>query len=432
MALRIVLSPGVIFTGRIVDADGTPIAGADLDFSSAADGLEWAGLGLQIQTSSEATGRFRFEHVGKGAYSLRVIHPGFAPVFREGTVGTPPRGVFDLGDLALEPGAIIEGLVTDLRGKPIEGAQVVLPARRLRMSARPEEPAVTGADGVFRFADLEGGQRFDLSVHKPGYMPASVPGIEAPTKEPLRIELRPARSLSGRVLDSERKPVAGAQVAQIELQKTGFGNYGSFDRSARGVRGVGRTDQEGRFVLSELDPGPLRLEVAAPGFRTTELDGYESPRRERPIPSRSPSNEGLSWRAASWTGRASLRGMHVSRSPAPRALSGLQTSRTTRGISTGQISGHVFSSTGDPIEGALVALRGEDPETGGWSETAQVSTDERGTFEPLRLAAGSYRITVTADGFAPAAQTLMVTPGGPTEVQAVLETVKGQSIEPAF
>jgi len=124
--------------------------------------------------------------------------------------------------------------------------------------------------------------------------------------------------------------------------------------------------------------------------------------------------------------------MHVSRSPAPRALSGLQTSRTTRGISTGQISGHVFSSTGDPIEGALVALRGEDPETGGWSETAQVSTDERGTFEPLRLAAGSYRITVTADGFAPAAQTLMVTPGGPTEVQAVLETVKGQSIEPAF
>lgn len=187
-------------------------------------------------------------------------------------MGTPPRGVFNLGDLPLPPGAVIEGLVTDLRDKPVEGARVVLSARTLRMSGRPDEPAVTGADGVFRFTDLEGGQRFDLSVDKPGSVPASVPGIEAPTKERLRIELRPAHNLSGRVLDGERRPVAGAQVTPIELQETGSGN-GAFARLARRVR---RTDKEGRFVLSELAPGPLRLEVAAPGFYI-KLSGLQIP-----------------------------------------------------------------------------------------------------------------------------------------------------------
>jgi protocatechuate 3,4-dioxygenase beta subunit len=205
--VRIVLSPGVVFTGRIVDPDGRPIAGADLALSTAADGLEGTGASMSsgMKASSETSGRFRFEHVGTGAFSLQVTRPGFAPAFRSGTAGTNPRGVVDIGDLTLEPGVAIEGRVT-------------------------------------------------------------------------HIELRPARSLSGRVLDDERRPVGGARIALIEIRESGAGTNASVGRWSNEVD---QTDEEGRFVLNEIDPGlgpgPWHLEVRAPGFRTAETGRLQIP-----------------------------------------------------------------------------------------------------------------------------------------------------------
>lgn len=725
--VRIVLSRGVTFTGRIVDPAGQPVAGADLALSIAAEGPEGTGFSMstRVQASSDSTGRFRFQQVGKGAYSLQVVHPGFAPAYRSGTVGARRRPVVDIGDLTLEPGASLEGRVLDPSGAPVEGAQVFVSERpsarwtaRMPMSASNEGPALTGPDGFFRIADLEDGQRFDLSVDKPGYVLARVPGVEAPTQEPLQIELRPAQSLSGRVLDGERRPVGGAWISLVEVRETGFGDDSSLSRSSRGA---GQTDEEGRFVLSQLEPGPLHLEVRAPGFRTAELSGLRIAEGEEPSPleivlekgavlegrvldgngqpvrqarihvffpdsrrffgpshrtddrghfqiaglaagehrvTAEPLGSGLraegkvvlgdsgtyhldlrlpfgvdvsghvvgeqgeplrgawlslhpiqeaeprpgasarsaadgsfrfrdipdglyrlngsapghidsptedevlvagrevgglvlrlgrggtitgrilgvageetgllriealredsgesrstaghdmtyrisvapgTWRVTAFlpsglsatgtvsvgageeavldlemprgltlSGRVLLDGQPlagadvlVAGSPGPGAEGALPTGATTRydgsfsvpglrpgpaalsvvsrglyhsrrldltasrtitvEIFTGQISGHVLSSTGEPVAGVLISLRGEDRETGAWAATAQASTDERGAFELPRLAAGSYRITAQAQGFAQAAQSVVVAPGGTTEIQVVLE-----------
>ena len=94
-----------------------------------------------------------------------------------------------------------------------------------------------------------------------------------------RIEPRPARSLSGRVLDAERRPVGGARIALVEIRESGVGTNASVGRWSTEVD---RTDEEGRFVLNEIDPGlgpgPWHhLEVRAPGFRTAEISRLQIP-----------------------------------------------------------------------------------------------------------------------------------------------------------
>lgn len=187
------------------------------------------------------------------------------------------------GLIPLETGAVIEGLVTDPDGTPLAGAQVRARCcdRRSQFFDPEPEPVLTGPDGSFRIADLEGGRSFSLRISRPGYVSASAPGVEAPTAEPLRIELRPARSLSLRVLDPERRPVAGARVSQIEVRETGAGKASSSSWSAVGL---GETDKEGRAVLSELEPGELRLLVRAQGYRPAELPGVRILEEEEPEP----------------------------------------------------------------------------------------------------------------------------------------------------
>lgn len=275
------LDRGVTLTGRLVDPASRPVAGADLMLWTKADGPEGKGSSSsrRLQASSDARGRFRFEYVGRGNYQMGIRSRGFAPARREGIAGAGIQGIVDLGDLPLETGAVIEGLVTDPDGTPVAGAQVrVMGSERsfLRRHLFDEEPEplLTGADGSFRIADLEGGRSFSLRISRFGYVPADAPGVEAPTAAPLRIELRPARSLELRVLDPERRPVAGAQISQVEVQETGIGASISSSWSASGL---GETDEEGRAVLSELEPGELRLLVQAQGYRPAELNGLRIP-----------------------------------------------------------------------------------------------------------------------------------------------------------
>jgi protocatechuate 3,4-dioxygenase beta subunit len=128
----------------------------------------------------------------------------------------------------------------------------------------------TGPDGMFRLADLEPGKRFDLTVQRSGYLPASVPGVPAPTTEPLRIELKTARGVSGRVVGPEAEPVPDAELDWVQESRIGGG-------SSAGSTSVGRTDPEGRFQAAGLPPGPVDLRVSAKGYAPRRLNGVQIP-----------------------------------------------------------------------------------------------------------------------------------------------------------
>src|SRR5207237_748124 len=120
----------------------------------------------------------------------------------------------------LRPPAVIEGRVVDHRGAPIAKAEIDLSGSDFFPwgfpQSAPAEPLATGADGRFRLEDLTPGAPYNLTIRHAGYTQARLPGANAPTREPLRIELATARVLSGRVVGPLGEPVPRAAIALSE------------------------------------------------------------------------------------------------------------------------------------------------------------------------------------------------------------------------
>jgi hypothetical protein len=87
-------------------------------------------------------------------------------------------------------------------------------------------------------------------------------------------------------------------------------------------------------------------------------------------------------------------------------------------IVTGAVEGRLLSPEGLPVAGASVALdaEGTDPAFPG----PRASSDDQGAFALPGVPAGTYKLTVRADGFAPAESRVVVTPGGTVHVDLVL------------
>ncbi len=273
--LRIVLSRGSTAVGKVLDEQGAAIPGARLTLRRAAEGGEQNPRrshdpGRQLfRTISDAAGAFRFQNLFAGRFDLWVEHPKLVSVRLPGVEITGTAGEVDLGTVTLQEGVEVEGRVIDARGAPVEGASV---------DPYPSTGAtvVTGPDGRFRLTGLARGRRFHLSVSREGYAESNLPGLEAPTLEPVQVVLQDLalRRLTGRVLDPEGRPVAGAQVITFTEHERGLGG---------GKTGYGHwsyhpttTDGEGKFVLTG-DAGEVSFGVRAPGYRMRLVRGLRFP-----------------------------------------------------------------------------------------------------------------------------------------------------------
>jgi len=283
--VRIVLERGTTAFGRVLDRENRPVPGAELVLASASQGgfgsdqLLFGGEEIAVQATSGSDGGFELRHLNPGRFQLRVERKGFAP-FALPEIEIPPRTArLDLGTLTLDPGLAIEGRVTDPGGAPLPGAEVRLQPSFDSFSMGAEnliEPqsVVTGSDGLFRFDGLGRGAHFTLNVERRGYAPAIVPSVEAPTPERLTVELKPGRTLSGRVTGPAGEPVRKAGLSlreEIPFQSPlGVSNI-------LGSRALGVTDEQGKFQVEGVPPGTAILEVSAPGYRFKRLPGLPVP-----------------------------------------------------------------------------------------------------------------------------------------------------------
>lgn len=275
--LRIVLGSGTSLTGRLVDPAGQPVPGAEAVLQPAT----MTSQEDELRATSEADGRFRFAHLGAGRFGLRIEHPGFAPAARKGLEVSGRPTALDLGDLRLTPGATIEGRVTDEQRRPVEQAFIsAVSSNPLSGAAVSAESVRTGADGRFRIAGLTPGQRVDVHVEHPDYIPFEAPGVEAPRADPFDVILRTGRTLTGRVMDGERRPVQ-ARISRLESMRMSFGGSMS---SSWGEGTAGTSDEEGRFVLGRLAAGTVDLKFEADGFRAKTVPGIRIPETEDPAP----------------------------------------------------------------------------------------------------------------------------------------------------
>ncbi|MDH4281172.1 MAG: carboxypeptidase regulatory-like domain-containing protein [Myxococcales bacterium] len=259
--------------------------------------------------------------------------------------------------------ATVAGRIYDDRGRPIEGATVLLAGSGFW----PAQTRQSGADGRFHWPDVPAGI-YELRVSKGRLVAPTVEGLilEAGARRAFGIQLAPGWTIAGRVLDAS----TGEPIGEAEVTVTRE-TLGLYTRSVR-------TDERGRFELGGVVGDEQSLYVGAPGY--LDVGPLRHTASEPPI--------------------------------------------TVRLERASTVEGRVVDERSRPIEGALVRAFGERDPTLVPSQTlgvtagpvppisaaagsslafvGEVATGADGSFRLTNLRPGSYTIAASHDDFAPA------------------------------
>ncbi|MHC4400751.1 MAG: M56 family metallopeptidase, partial [Planctomycetota bacterium] len=182
-------------------------------------------------------------------------------------------------------GRIIQGKVTDASGQPIPGATVEWGF--FRDPPEKRQRTTTDRQGSYRLAIRSYGVSYRVGVWARGMAPAwrdTLPDLihdrlsdeEALPPERVDFELEPAHLVSGVVVDSQGRPVAGATI-EAETAVVGVHSSFSMPTPPSPIPGEGphetTTDSEGRFRLEGMPPKHVRLTVKAP-YRHVNARNY--------------------------------------------------------------------------------------------------------------------------------------------------------------
>lgn len=196
---------------------------------------------------------------------------------------------------ALSSDGTLTGKVQDEAGTPIAGAIVDIYTAKPRVGAAITCPSCyrdcarstkTDGEGQFTLSELDSGLLFRVLVMAPGERSRLTEWIDPQTTE-LDVKLKPIpkevsrdRRLTGRVLDDQGKPLAGAVVSPSGA-KTREGRWWG---QLPGVDEASITDVDGRFVILSEEPKlGLDLGVSAPGFADFPAKLFELTGREHEI-----------------------------------------------------------------------------------------------------------------------------------------------------
>lgn len=258
--LRIALVDARSIAGRVLGPDGEPVAGVVVNARGECRG---EARGVLTVSSTDAAGDFRIEGLAPGRCDLVASAEGFVPAERRGLEVPAERDLEGLV-LRLERGEVLEGVVVDEDGAPAADAMV---------TARTDSRSGAGRFGGLR-DETDGDGRYRLEGLAPGtydiHAFGSLTGAQATAQVEVvagvnRLDLRLIRknqaTVSGRVLDPDGAPVAGAAV-QLSQESSSSGvttqGDGSFEISIE--PGSYTATASGR---GWADSDPLPVEVAA-------------------------------------------------------------------------------------------------------------------------------------------------------------------------
>jgi beta-lactamase regulating signal transducer with metallopeptidase domain len=188
-----VMKKGVPIEGRVVDADGKPVAGARV-LSTDNRGAVFTAID-QFAVSTDAGGRFRTGQVRPGEWFLVASAKGHAPGDHRVKVDTAVLQV----EIALGRPRPFKGRVVDPNGKPIAGAFV-----------NPDTWRGYRCLGAFMWTDADGRFRWDdmspddliVSVSQQGYSSVFQQRV-APSGEDVLFTLKPSLRILGAVRNAE-------------------------------------------------------------------------------------------------------------------------------------------------------------------------------------------------------------------------------------
>ena len=242
-SVEVALSRGVSLGGVVLSETRQPMPGAEVSLGGA--GTSGRGFGGGESAATDASGRFRFEHLSPGRYTLSATVPGQSTEPVEAVLaGSESK---EDVTLVLAGGATIRGVVSGLPDTFRAGVNV--------SANGPKEywaSARTGADGQFELKGAPAGT-ISLRATAGDFLSASTRSAngsvviaEGQKEAESEIVFEGNGALSGRV-SRGGKPIAQARV---------------FVGGRSGGRGgSGRTDESGAYRIEGLEPGDYNVNV---------------------------------------------------------------------------------------------------------------------------------------------------------------------------
>lgn len=451
--VRIEMSQGQSVSGRVVDGEGHPLREVDASIRPAARAGRPGPVGAiqmgggspapALKATTDNEGRFRIAGLASGTFDLELRRSGFASKTVPAVEVKKDPGPVDLGEVVMEPGLRVQGLVSAPDGTPIEGVEVSVasaqpgPMMMMRRPVGPAQPpaAVTGPDGRFAVEDLRADEPVGLTFNRSGYVQGRENGLTLPRVEPLQVTLQPASKIIGQVVGPDKKPIAGAEVSLTRSQSGGIGN----EMFKMIVRDSATAGDDGRFVFDNVSPGTISLSAEAPSWREAKIDGIDVPQGKdvEGIEILLKPGATVSGRVLSPDGRPVIgaRVGLVTDEPEPMGLGGTTSDgdgayrlegltpgrfsleatsedyvRATKEIEARagankldlqfeggqQVSGSVTDTSGTPLGGAWVQLAAAGRDWGG----PETTTKPDGTFKVEGVGDGDYKINASREGFA--------------------------------
>ena len=163
-------STGVVL-GRVTDVSGAPVGGVTVTLSSGAASRTSATATACVAPDTDCVGRYRFDGVAPGTYTVSFSRPGSETVARQ--IGVEAGGQV-VTDVVLSPRAGITAVVcsqvadpvaaTCAAGTALVGYQVRLWLETSFPGGTPVAVALSGADGSAAFGDLDAPLRYVVEV----------------------------------------------------------------------------------------------------------------------------------------------------------------------------------------------------------------------------------------------------------------------------
>ena len=236
-SLQVVLRGGGAVEGRVLDAAGLPLSGAQVRFDKQARRDRH-----RYQASSDADGRFELDGMALGSYQVTATRPGYGPTRLPDEVTVD--GAVDGIEIVLRPGVEIVGRVKGLDFEALAAVEVEADDGRGGLY-----PAVVDYEGNYRVGDLapgvwtvrgrlEGGRR---------QVEARLAIAEGERQGHRDLEFGGGLTLEGQVL-----------LGGEPLPRTWVALRGASEEIERNVT----SDYRGRFRFADLVVGAYRLSLS--------------------------------------------------------------------------------------------------------------------------------------------------------------------------
>jgi len=166
--------------------------------------------------------------------------------------------------LAFRNGGTLRGIVRTADGAPI--AQAVVSAnqkgRWFGFDDRSVRSSKSRVDGSFELTGVAAG-KVDLKATSDGWLaekPTNLDVVDAGVIDGIVLELGRGASISGTLHWADGRPAVDQEV-EVEFDRSQMvAGMGAFNM-LKGAKGDGKTDTEGRFVVTGLGPGPFVVEA---------------------------------------------------------------------------------------------------------------------------------------------------------------------------